>query len=127
MSLCLEMVLSDVQALLLLLLDYGSLLKLLYLVSLLHECQCLYMFVKAKKDARNAIVVINKSSYQKTPEKLYSIVMLQLIAPKEKAPLKPGLFWFFFLLSGVRSPKLFWLKREQVGNSLQSSAFPRRH
>lgn len=44
------------------------------------------MFVKAKKDVCN-VISFNKSSFQMTPEELYSMVVFQLTAFKEKAPL----------------------------------------
>lgn len=61
------------------------------------------MFVKAKKDARNVIAVISKSSFQKAPEELYSMVMFQLTASKEKAPVKTRVFLFFFQGCVLRS------------------------
>jgi len=53
------------------------------------------MFVKAKKDAHSAIAVINKSNCQKTLEELDSMLMFQLTS-EEKAPIKTGVFIFFF-------------------------------
>lgn len=55
--------------------------------NVLHECECLHMFVKAKKDVCNVISVFNKCSFQRTPEELYSMVVFHLTAFKEKAPL----------------------------------------
>lgn len=82
------------------------------------------MFAKAKKDVCNVISVFNKSSFQRTPEELYFIYVSVNSFQRKSATLNQG---FSSLLSGVHSPKLFWLKRERVGNSLQSNAFPRRH
>lgn len=69
----------------------------------LPECECLHVSAKAKKDAHNAAVVINKNSHRTTLKERDLMVVFQLTAAKEKALLKIGIFLFFLQGCVLRS------------------------